>query len=180
MKNTISFIILLIGFLSNAQTIDRVYLKDGRVIEGTITEMNLTIKKADASILAYVNDEILKTEKIIEVPYAVVENKPVFPGCEDSGEIKKCTSDKISQFINSNINTNLFKELGLSGRQRLNVVFKIDPDGYINSIRTKTPYKKLEDEVIRVVKLLPKMNPGSHNGEKVTVPYTLPIIKMVF
>ena len=76
MKNTISFIILLIGFLSNAQTIDRVYLKDGRVIEGTITEMNLTIKTADASMLAYVNDEILKIEKIIEVPYAVVENVP--------------------------------------------------------------------------------------------------------
>jgi len=180
MKNTISFIILLIGFLSNAQTIDRVYLKDGRVIEGTITEMNLTIKTADASMLAYVNDEILKIEKIIEVPYAVVENVPVFPDCEDAIEIRKCTSTKISGFVNSSFNTNIFKELGLSGRQRLSVMFKIDIDGSIKSIRVRTAHKKLEEEAIRVVKLLPKMKPGSHNGEKVTVPYTLPIIKMVF
>ena len=100
--------------------------------------------------------------------------------CEDAIEIRKCTSTKISGFVNSSFNTNIFKELGLSGRQRLSVMFKIDIDGSIKSIRVRTAHKKLEEEAIRVVKLLPKMKPGSHNGEKVTVPYTLPIIKMVF
>ena len=39
--------------------------------------------------------------------------------------------------------------------------------------------RQLEEEAIRVIKTLPKMIPGEHKGEKVNVPYSLPIIFQV-
>src|SRR5690606_5391889 len=64
----------------------------------------------------------------IEVPYAVIENVPVFPGCENlvsNEEKRKCTSNKITEFVNTNFNTKIGEENGLIGRQRITVLFKI-------------------------------------------------------
>lgn len=113
-----------------------------------------------------------------EVPYAVVDEVPVFPSCEtlESNEDRKqCTSDKVSEFVNKNFNTKLAKELGLTGKQRMNVIFKIGTDGTISNIRARAGHPELEKELIRVVEALPKMQPGKQNGEVVIVPYSIPV-----
>jgi hypothetical protein len=69
MKNIILLSLLVISFSLNAQeqTRDVLYLKNGSVIKGTVTEMNpstgIKIKTADGSLFVYKMDEILKTEK---------------------------------------------------------------------------------------------------------------------
>ena len=84
-------------------------------------------------------------------------------------------SYKISEFIKRNFNTNLAKDLGLSGNQRIAVIFKIDTKGKVRDIRTRAPHPKLEKEVIRVINMLPRIEPGTKNGKPVIVPYSLPI-----
>ncbi|MCF7568321.1 M56 family metallopeptidase [Sabulilitoribacter arenilitoris] len=119
-----------------------------------------------------------KPKEHVEVPFAVIEQVPVFPGCEGlpQNEQKKCISDKISKFVARKFNTDLATQLGLVGRQRINVIFKIDKEGNVTGIRSRAPHPDLEAEAIRVIKTLPKMTPGKHNGKHVIVPYSLPII----
>mgnify|MGYP000893994098 CR=1 FL=1 len=73
-------------------------------------------------------------------------------------------------------NADLASDLGLSpGVKRIFVVFKIDKRGNIVDVMARAPHKRLQDEAIRVVKLLPKMIPGKQRGIAVGVKYSLPI-----
>ena len=117
----------------------------------------------------------------VEVPFSVIENVPVFPGCEKGSNAKKkqCMSQKISKFVNKKFDTDLASELGLSGRQRINVIFKISKTGEITDVRARAKHPGLVKEAKRVINALPKMIPGKQRGKAVTVPYTLPIIFQV-
>ena len=117
----------------------------------------------------------------VEVSFSSVENVPIFPGCEKGNNAKrsKCMSEKISKFVQKRFNTKLAGNLGLSGRQRISVIFKIDKLGDVGGVRARAPHPKLEDEAIRVINLLPKMKPGMQLGKAVIVPYSLPIIFQV-
>ena len=68
------------------------------------------------------------------------------------------------------------KELGLSGRQRISVFFKVDKKGKVTSIGARAPHPALEEEAKRVIGLLPQFIPGTQRGKAVTVPYSLPIL----
>lgn len=145
------------------------------VIESTETDMETEIVKVEDVVVAEVEEDI-------EVPFAVIENVPVFPGCENKkgNEAKKqCMSEKITQFVNKNFNTELAGDLGLSGRQRINVMFKIDKNGEITGVGARAPHPGLEREAQRVISKLPKMEPGKQRGKAVTVQYSLPIIFQV-
>ncbi len=117
----------------------------------------------------------------VEVPFSVIEQVPVFPGCEgmSNDEQKNCMSEKITMHVGENFNTNLAKEFGLTGRQRISVVFKINPEGEIVDVKSRAPHPALEEEAIRVVNMLPKMIPGKQKGKNITVPYSLPIVFQV-
>ncbi|MDX1470694.1 MAG: energy transducer TonB [Flavobacteriaceae bacterium] len=145
------------------------------VIESTETDQEEEIVEVEEVVVEEVEEDI-------EVPFAVIENVPVFPGCENEGgneAKKKCMSEKIADFVNKKFNTDLAGDLGLSGRQRINVIFKIDKSGNVTNIRSRAPHPGLEKEAARVIGLLPKMKPGKQRGKAVTVPYSLPIVFQV-
>lgn len=127
-------------------------------------------------------DDLILTDEVLEdnihVPYNLVEQVPLFPGCENKNEAirKQCTNDAISKFINRNFNTDIGAMLNLSGTQRINCIFTIDQQGKIVSIRTRAPHPRLSEEAERVINLLPQMTPGRQRGKTVAVPYSLPII----
>ncbi|WP_228852628.1 energy transducer TonB [Aegicerativicinus sediminis] len=145
------------------------------VIESTETDQNEEIVEVEEVVVEEVEEDI-------EVPFAVIENVPVFPGCENekgNDAKKKCMSEKVQQFVSKKFNTELASDLGLSGRQRINVIFKIDKSGNVTSIQSRAPHPGLEKEAARVIGLLPKMKPGMQRGKAVTVPYSLPIVFQV-
>ena len=128
-------------------------------------------------------DEIEEAEEeIADVPFAVIENVPVYPGCEkkrSNAEKKKCMSEKVQKFVQKKFNTELAGDLGLEGRQRIAVQFKIDKNGDVVNVRARAPHPKLEQEAVKVVKSLPKMVPGRQRGTAVGVLYSLPILFQV-
>ena len=154
-------------------------VEDEVEIEETVIES--TEADQETEIVEVQEVEVEEVDEDIEVPFAVIENVPVFPGCEGgNNQAKKdCMSKKISDFVNKKFNTELASDLGLSGRQRINVIFKIDKTGNITGIRARAPHPGLEKEAARVIGLLPKMKPGKQRGKAVTVPYSLPIIFQV-
>lgn len=156
-------------------------VEDDKEVEETVIESTETSQEEE---IAKVEDVVVveAPDEDIEVPFAVIENVPVFPGCEKevgNNAKKQCMSDKIAQFVNKKFNTELASELGLSGRQRISVIFKIDKSGNITNIMARAPHPGLEKEAQRVIGLLPKMQPGKQRGKAVTVPYSLPILFQV-
>lgn len=116
------------------------------------------------------------------IPDGVIEKVPIYPGCETvygNQARKNCMSAAFARFVNSNFNTNVSLNKGLSGRQRIAVIFKIGKDGKVFAVRARAPHPALEKEAIRVVKSMPKLQPGYQNGKAVVVPYSLPILFQV-
>jgi protein TonB len=155
-------------------------VEDEEEVEETVIES--TESDQETEIVEVEEVEVEEVEEDIEVPFAVIENVPVFPGCENkrtNNEKKACMSEKIQKLVTRKFNTDLAGDLGLSGRQRINVIFKIDKTGNVVGIRARAPHPGLEKEAKRVVGLLPKMKPGKQRGKAVTVPYSLPIVFQV-
>tara|TARA_R110000787_G_scaffold113832_6_gene223201 strand:- start:6069 stop:7610 length:1542 start_codon:yes stop_codon:yes gene_type:complete len=123
----------------------------------------------------YKSDEKTETIKFKNgVPFTMLDKVPTFPGCPDNDG--KCFNKKMQQHFVNNFDSKLANELGLkSGKKRLIILFRIDKKGFVTDIKAKAPHKTLKLEAIRVIKLLPKMNPGEQDGEIVDVKYTLPV-----
>lgn len=113
-----------------------------------------------------------------EIPYGVIEQVPVFPGCESVSkeEQKKCMSQNVAKLVAENFNTKVGKEQNITGRQKIYVSFKITNTGDVEDIKARASSPVLEKEAERVVALLPKMKPGMQEGKAVNVPYSLPIV----
>lgn len=153
-------------------------MEDEEEEEETIIES--TEARQDEKIVKVkeIKEEVVE-EEIADVPFAVIENVPIYPGCEkESGNEakKKCMSSKISEFINKKFNTELASDLGLEGRQRIAVQFKIDKNGNVVDVRARAPHPRLEKEAVAVVQSLPDMTPGKQRGKPVGVLYSLPIV----
>ena len=153
-------------------------VEDEEEVEETVIESTETDQEEEIDIEDLDVEEV---EEDVEVPFAVIENVPLFPGCERGNNAKKrkCMSEKIAKFVQRKFNTELAGDLGLSGRQRISVIFKIDKSGNVTGVRARAPHPRLEKEAQRVINLLPKMQPGKQRGKAVIVPYSLPIIFQV-
>jgi len=155
-----------------------VVVEDEEEVEETIIESTETDQNEE--IVEIEEIEEVEDEEIADVPFAVIENVPVYPGCENAGNNdakKKCMSEKVMKFVQKKFDNELANDLGLdSGRQRISVQFKIDKQGNVVNVRARAPHPRLEQEAIKVVKALPKMTPGRQRGKAVGVLYSLPIV----
>jgi protein TonB len=154
-------------------------VKDEVEIEEVIIEDTETDEQEEIVEIEEVSEEVGVVEVIADVPFAIIENVPIYPGCEDmknNADRKKCMSEKITKFVNREFNTGLANELGLSGRQKISVQFKIDSKGNVVGIQSKAKHPKLQSEATRVINKLPAMTPGKQRGKPVGVIYALPII----
>lgn len=144
-------------------------------------EKSITInKEARANLSSKKSQLNPETESVSsdELTFSVIDTPPLYIGCDDNlskEEAKKCFSQKISEFVGSNFNTDLAEENGLTGLHRIYVQFKISKEGQITDVRSRSPYAYLRDEAERVINNLPQMKPGENKGQKVGVLYSLPI-----
>ncbi len=147
-------------------------------VEETIIESTEAHQDEKIVEVKEIKEEVVE-EEIADVPFAVIENVPVYPGCENekgNDAKKRCMSEKVAAFINKKFNTGLASDLGLEGRQRIMVQFKIDKNGKVVDVRARAPHPRLEKEAVSVVQSLPDMTPGKQRGKPVGVLYSLPII----
>ena len=122
----------------------------------------------DVAVISGEDDwaEILKvTEPDENSIFQVVELLPEFPG--GMAELMK--------YLQKNLRyPQICKEQGVQGR--VIVQFVVNTDSTItdvNVIKSVNPH--LDEEAVRVVKAMPKWNPGKQRGELVRVRFTLPV-----
>ena len=151
-------------------------VEDDKEVEETVIESTETDETEAVEVEEIV--EVEEEEEVIEdVPFAIIEEVPVFPGCTGSKQQKKdCLNKKLRKHVQRNFDAELANELGLApGKKRIYVQFKIDKDGSITAINARAPHPRLKKEAIRIAKKIPKMKPGRQRGKAVRVGYTLPI-----
>ena len=122
----------------------------------------------DVAVISGEDDwvEILEvTEPDENAIFQVVETQPEFPG--GMAELMKYLQKNLSY-------PKVCKEQGLQGRVIVQFVVNTDSTiSDVNVIKPVNPY--LDQEAVRVVKAMPKWNPGKQRGEPVRVRFTLPV-----
>ena len=119
--------------------------------------------------------EVEEVEEDIEVPFAVIERVPQFPGCKgNNAELKACFQEKMQEHLQKHFRyPEAAAELDIQGR--VFVFFLIDKHGKVAKIQSRGPDQLLETEAERIISLLPKMEPGKQRNKAVGVPYSIPI-----
>lgn len=122
-----------------------------------------------------INKTAIKEEVVAEAPaepveekvytMAMVEQKPLFPGGDEA--MYKWLGDHLNYPAQAS-------EEGVSGR--VVVQFDVSKTGTIENVRVaRSRHPALDKEAVRLVKSMPKWQPGRNNGQPVKVTYTLPI-----
>ena len=146
-------------------------VEDEEEVEETVIESTETTQE---EVIEDV--EVLEEDLDVDVPFAIIEDVPLFPGCENvkKSERRKCFQDKIQRHIAKNFTyPEIAQEMGIQGR--VYVQFVIAKDGSITGIQTRGPDKNLEKEAKRIISKLPNMTPGKQRGSPVRVPFSIPI-----
>ena len=109
-----------------------------------------------------------------EVSFIVIEDVPVFPGCESASDKRTCFQEMMQKHIRKHFRyPEIAQDMGIQGK--VNTMFVIQKDGSIGSVRMRGPDKNLEKEAARILSKLPKMTPGKQRGRAVRVPFSIPI-----
>ena len=146
-------------------------VEDEEEIEETIIESTETDQEEIVEIV-----EVEEEFEDVDVPFAVIEDVPIFPGCERVAKSKRrdCFQEQINKHIRKNFRyPEIAQEMGIQGR--VFVQFMIGKDGIISGVRTRGPDKNLEKEAKRIIDRLPRMTPGRQRGIPVRVPFSIPI-----
>jgi len=147
-------------------------VQDEEDVEETVIESTETNEE---EIVEIVDVEVEEEEE--DVPFAVIEDVPIFPGCEGvkKSERRDCFQEQMNKHIHKNFRyPEIAQEMGIQGR--VYVSFIISKDGSITNISMRGPDKNLEKEAHRIISKLPLMTPGKQRGRPVRVPFSIPII----
>jgi protein TonB len=152
-------------------------VEDEEEVEETVIESTETSQEEE--IIEVEDVEVEEIEEDVDVPFAVIEDVPIFPGCENqkgkgAQAMRACFQSKMQRHISKNFRyPEIAQEMGVQGR--VNVMFVIQKDGSIGGVRMRGPDKNLEKEAKRIIDKLPKMTPGKQRGRAVRVPFSIPI-----
>ena len=147
-------------------------VEDEEEVEETVIES--TESNEEEEVMEVDDVEVEEVEEDLDVPFAVIENVPVFPGCESESNKRACFNKMMQKHISKNFRyPEIAQEMGVQGR--VSVMFTIQKDGSIGNVRMRGPDKNLEKEAARIIGKLPKMTPGKQRGRAVRVPFSIPI-----
>jgi periplasmic protein TonB len=139
-----------------------------------IEELDLISTEIDDDAMV----DIMEVESEEVFNFVNVENKPIFPGCENMAteeERFNCFNIKTRQLIGKNFEfPEMARQMGIQGK--VWVSFIIEKDGRITDVAVDRGVDKLlDEEAIRVVRMFPKMTPAKVGGRSVRMRYSLPI-----
>lgn len=137
-----------------------------------VIEINETIEDSlntiieDDIILGMVTSETPPEFKNTPKNLSIIEKREYF-------------SKRLSELITKNLNIEIAESLNLKGKHRIYTKFIINKKGQIESIQVRSPHEKIDQEAVRVIKLLPQFIPAKIGDKPVDMSYSLPIIFII-
>lgn len=132
--------------------------------------LNLSLEFIDdmgVEIMDYVesaSDEFFEDE---EIPWAIVEEKPLFMG-GDANTFSKWVTDNM-------VYPEIARENGVQGR--VYVEFTVNADGSVSNVKILRGLDAaLDKEAMRVISMSPKWTPGRQRDKAVKVSYKFPVL----
>ena len=140
-------------------------------------EEELVIEDLDLDEDTEIEEIEFEEEVFDDTPFMVVENMPALGPCKEmrGDERHQCTQLEIIRFVTKNTKyPPIAKDAGIQGT--VFVYFIVDRNGDIKDAKVLRPVdSRLDKEALRVVKNLPKFEPGEQRGKPVNVQYTIPV-----
>ena len=157
-----------------------------------VEEVEVVDNKADIKDTNFAGNETTKEEKVaqvadiktpepvsepeIEVPFTIIEDKPMFEACKNQPKDKQfqCFKENLDKHVSKNfVYPPAALEMGIQGK--VNVSFRINTDGSITVLGVRGTDKLLEAEARRIIEKLPKLIPGRQRGKPTPVTFAYPI-----
>lgn len=139
-------------------------------------EMDLFYDSGYNDYNEYIKNKETKEEED-ESTFADVENVPRFLQCHlvKADAARGCFQEQINNHIIRHFRyPEAAQQQGIQGRVYIN--FTINKCGLIENIKLRGPNEVLENEAYRIIRLLPRMLPGTlKDGTPVNVPFSVPI-----
>ena len=152
---------------------DEVNPEDEIKSQDDLAKTNTAIGTFDVKGNDEAEGEVLKAKEVIadepkveeQKVFDVVEQMPEFPGGQAA--LLKWISDHIKYPA-------VAEENGIQGR--VVATFVVERDGSVTDVKVARGIDpSLDKEAVRVLKMMPKWNPGKQNGSAVRVKYTVPV-----
>lgn len=146
----------------------KIYSEDGRLLEKGVYEND------NRSSQEFIDSESEPGNKEIQK----IDEMPLFKGCEHIVDFEKrraCGDEEMLTFIYGNIKYPAdAREQGIEGK--VITTFDIDKKGKVRNIKVLRGISDdIKEEVIRILKSMPKWNPGHYNGQPVKFNFILPV-----
>jgi len=148
----------------------------------------LSSKQKSNDIKSKIRNMRVENDKFL---FSGLEKTPTFKECAhliDNLNRKSCLNKKIAEYISENYNAkrahDIVKKNNLLEDDqdtyiRTFIEFKIDKKGAVVDVKGTSVNDELTKLGERLIQKLPRLDPASNNGKKVTVIYTIPITFMV-
>ena len=139
------------------------------VLIGSTDPSDPTPPKLDIPVVEDENPEIV-------VPFAVIEDKPLFQECKNvpRSEQMSCFKEHLDKHVKNNFRyPQAALDMGIEGR--VNVSFRINTDGTISILGVRGTDRILEDEAKRIISTIPKLIPGKQRNKPTAVTFAYPI-----
>jgi len=163
---------------------EKVTARSGRITtqggmgNGTVYASVQEVARHTSAIADANNGEVLKAKEVVvdgkpqyegKKVYDMVEQMPEFPG----GPVA------LMKWLNENIKyPSIAEENGIQGRVVCS--FIVETDGSFSNLEVvRSIDPSLDKEAVRVLKKMPKWNPGKQNGSSVRVKYIVPVTFML-
>lgn len=139
------------------------------VLIGSTDPSDPTPPKLDIPVVEDENPEIV-------VPFAVIEDKPLFQECKNvpRSEQMSCFKEHLDKHVKNNFRyPQAALDMGIEGR--VNVSFRINTNGTISILGVRGTDRILEDEAKRIISSIPKLIPGKQRNKPTAVTFAYPI-----
>ncbi|MAC65137.1 energy transducer TonB family protein [Zunongwangia profunda] len=104
---------------------------------------------------------------------AAQQTSPVWPGCEDSKNVKTCFNKKLSKHVRENYKYPK-NDAGEYVRGEVTIKFEVDEEGKVNVLNIEGDEPLVNEAAKKMIEKMPKMEPGTFQGEPDAREFTVP------
>ena len=129
---------------------------------------------------SYAQEEIIAPsdeEAPIEIPYFIIEEKPMFEACKEVPNDRQyqCFKEQLDKHVKIHFRypPEALAE-GIEGK--VIIIFRINTDGTVSIIGKRGAHKILEEEAVFLIRSLPCLIPGKTRGVPTAVTFYYPLI----